>query len=80
MLDFINPKFRFVFLGSLYIVVIFSIITRVSKIILQPNILESYAFNFTLYNYIQDILLTLFETWIFYVAFLGLKEGIKNNR
>ena len=77
VLDFINPKFKFVFLGSIYIVVIFSIITRLSKNILKPNILETYSFNFSLYMYIQDILLTLFEVWFFYVAYLGCKIGIK---
>ena len=80
ILDFINPKFRFVFLGSLYIVVVFSIITKVSKNILQPNVLETYTSDYILYITIQDILLTLFESWIFYVAFLGFKEGIKNER
>lgn len=80
MLDFINPKFRFVFLGSLYIVVVFSIITKVSKNILQPNELEHYTDNFKLYNSIQEILFTLFESWIFFIVFLGFREGIKHKR
>lgn len=77
MLDFINPKFKIVVLGSLYIVVIFTIITRISKNILQPNELEHYTANFKLYNSIQDGLMMMFQIWFFYVAFLGLKEGIK---
>ena len=80
MLDFINPKFRFVFLGSLYIVVVFTIITKVSKNILQPTELEHYTNSFKLYNSIQDVLMMIFQIWFFYVAFLGFKEGIKNKR
>lgn len=77
VLDSINPKFKFVFLGSFYIVVVFSIITKVSKNILQPTELETYTFNFKLYTNIQDILFTLFQSWVAYVAYIGLREGIK---
>ncbi len=77
VLDSINPKFKFVFLGSFYIVVIFSIITRVSKNILQPNELETYTDSFILYNNIQDVLLTLFVSWLAFIAYLGLREGMK---
>lgn len=77
VLDSINPKFRFVFLGSCYIIVVFSIITKVSKNILQPTELETYTSNFKLYTNIQDILFTLFQSWVAYVTYIGLREGMK---